>query len=93
MFIYVSITDKPEFLLEVGDRPIAAFPPTVEGLRNLGRMIAAYSEDGFSFSSSLDFPSECGVSLSSDEIFASIDDGMAAAAAAAKKWESSLAAK
>lgn len=82
MFIYVSIThdnnNKPEFLLEVGNRPIAAFPPTAEGLRNLGRMIVAYSEDGFSFSSDLDFPSECGVPLSSDEIFASIDDGMAA---------------
>ena len=82
MFIFISITrdanNQPEFLLEVNDRSVAAFPPTVEGLRNLGRMIVSHSDDGFSFSSDLDFPAECGVSLSSDEIFASIDDGMAA---------------
>ncbi len=83
MFIYVSIihdtNNNPEFQLEVNDRPVAAFPPTVEGLRNLGRMIVSHSDDGcFSFSSDLDFPAECGVSLCSDEIFASIDDGLAA---------------
>lgn len=82
MFIYVRIIhdakNQPEFELEVNHRPVAAFPPTVEGLRHLGRMIVLHSEDGFSFSSDLDFPAECGVSLSADEIFASIDDGMAA---------------
>ena len=79
--IFISIIhdrdSRPEFQVEVNDRPVAAFPPTVEGLRNLGRLISSQFdyEDAF-FSSDLDFPAECGVSLTANEVHASIEEGI-----------------
>jgi hypothetical protein len=80
--IFISITrdakNLPEFQIEVNDRPVAAFPPTAEGLRNLGRMIASqWPDSDCFFSSDLDFPSVCGVSLTANEVHASIEAGIA----------------
>lgn len=81
MFIYLSIdasdNGQPEFRLSADHRPIAQFPATVDGLRNLGRLIVSqYLGQDVFFSSDLDFPQECGVSLSSDEVHAAIHEGL-----------------
>jgi len=83
MFIYLSIThdenNQPEFMVEANDRRVAAFPPTVDGLRNLGRLIVSQWPDADCyFSSDLDFPGECGVNLTANEVHTSIEEGMAA---------------
>lgn len=69
---------NPEFLVSENGRPVAAFPPTAEGLRNLGRLIASqWPGEDCSFSSDLDFPGECGVALTANDVHASIEQGIA----------------
>lgn len=79
MFVYISIdASNNEFCLSADHLPVAQFPATVEGLRNLGRLIASqYPGQDVFFSSDLDFPQECGLSLTGDEVHAAIDEGIA----------------
>lgn len=75
-YICLSETESGEPLVVVGelgdfrDEPVEVdWPANARGFRNAGRHVwLAYAQDGYTHSSTLDFPAEYGVALDSEEI-------------------------
>ena len=72
---YLSIDEGPSLSVEIGSLS-ESFPATETGIRLAGAFICTnYGELAYQFSSSLDFPHDHGVDISTDDIHRLVAEG------------------
>lgn len=73
---YLSIEEGPSLSVEIRDDLSESFPATETGIRAAGAFICTnYGELEYQFSSSLDFPHDYGVGISTDDIHRLVAEG------------------